>query len=94
MSIKLHRCSFTFVHYKSHCYEVQHALDVQGIDYQIVKQPFLPRSRRKDVERLSGQRLLPVIEFEDGSTYREESVDMAATITSGQLDRKRATAAS
>jgi len=38
---------------------------------------------------LSGQRLLPVIEFEDGSAYREESADMAATIRSGRLDTKR-----
>ncbi|PZR67970.1 MAG: hypothetical protein DLM63_05215 [Solirubrobacterales bacterium] len=94
MSIKLHRCPFTFVHYRSHCYEVQQALDQQGIDYDVVKQPFLPRSRRKDVERLSGQRLLPVIEFEDGSVYREESAEMAATIMSGRLDAKRAAATS
>jgi hypothetical protein len=33
--------------------------------------------------------LLPVIEFEDGSAYREESADMAAAIRSGQLDTKR-----
>jgi len=44
----------------------------------------MPRSRRKNVERLSGQRLLPVIEFEDGSAYREESADMTAT--SGRAD--------
>ena len=51
MSIKLHRCRFTFVHSDmSQCYK---------------------GSRRKDVERLSGQRLLPVIEFEDGSVYRD-----------------------
>ena len=51
----------------------------------------LPRSRRKDVERLSGQRLLPVIEFEDGSVYREESADMAATISAGKLESKHGT---
>jgi glutathione S-transferase len=90
MSIKLHRCPLTFVHSGiDHCYPVQKALDDQGIDYEIVKEPVLPRSRRKDVERLSGQRLLPVIEFEDGSVYREESADMAAAIRAGQLDSKR-----
>jgi len=31
-----------------------------------------------------------VIEFEDGTVYREESKDMAATIKSGQLEAKRA----
>jgi glutathione S-transferase len=80
----------TFVHSSiDHCYPVQKALDDQGIDYEIVKEPVLPRSRRKDVERLSGQRLLPVIEFEDGSVYREESADMATAIRAGQLDSKR-----
>jgi glutaredoxin len=91
MAIKLHRCAFTFIHSdKDHCYPVQNALDEQDINYEVVKQPLLPRSRRKGVERLTGQRLLPVIEFEDGSVYREESADMAATIRAGLLDSKRA----
>jgi glutaredoxin len=91
MAVKLHRCPFTFVHSGiDHCYRVQEALDAQGIHYEVVKEPALPRSRRKDLERLSGQRLLPVIEFEDGSVYRAESDDMAATIRAGLLDSKRA----
>jgi glutaredoxin len=91
MAVKLHRCAFTFIHAeKDRCYVVQKALDEQGIDYEVVKQPLVPKSRRKEVERLSGQRLLPVIEFEDGSVYREESVNMAATIRAGLLDSKRA----
>jgi hypothetical protein len=32
-----------------------------------------------------------VIEFEDGSAYREESKDMEATIREGRLDEKRST---
>jgi hypothetical protein len=93
MSIKLHRCRFTFLrsdHFE--CARVQNALDEQGIEYELVKEPYLPRSRRKNVERISSQRLLPVIEFEDGSVYREESADMAATIRRGQLEAKRAAA--
>ena len=94
MPLKLHRCPFTFLHSDlDHCFRVQRALDEQGIEYEVVKEPSLPRSRRKDVERLSGQRLLPVIEFEDGAVYREESADMAATISAGQLESKRGTAA-
>jgi len=94
MSVKLHRCPFTFLHSDlDHCFKVQKALDEQGIEYEVVKEPSLPRSRRKDVERLSGQRLLPVIEFDDGAVYREESADMAATISAGQLDSKRGAAA-
>jgi glutaredoxin len=85
-SVKLHRCAFTFVHNDlDHCWKVQKALDDQGVEYEIVKEPGLPRSRRKDVIRMSGQKMLPVIEFEDGSAYRAESKDMAATINAGKL---------
>jgi len=45
--------------------------------------------RRADLERLSGQKLYPVVEFENGSIYREESKDMAATIRAGRLDETR-----
>ena len=84
--VKLHRCPFTFIHSDlDSCWKVQKALDDQGIDYEIVKEPSLPRSRRKDLEKLSGQRMLPVIEFEDGSAYRAESSDMATRIRDGRL---------
>ena len=84
--VKLHRCPFTFIkHDMDSCWKVQRALEEQGIEYEVVKEPGLPRSRRKDVERLSGQRMLPVIEFEDGTAYRAESDDMAAKIRAGQL---------
>jgi hypothetical protein len=84
--VKLHRCPFTFVHHNiDSCWKVQKALDEQGIDYEIVKEPTFPRGRRKDVERLTGQTWLPVIEFEDGSAYRAESAEMAATINAGRL---------
>ena len=41
--------------------------------------------KRHDIEKLSGQTKYPVIEFEDGSVYREESKDMAETIMAGKL---------
>jgi glutathione S-transferase len=71
------------------CWKVQKALDEAGIAYEVVKGPGR-RSNRDELERLSGQRKYPVIEFEDGSAYREESKDMAATIAGGRLDEKRA----
>jgi hypothetical protein len=84
--VTLHRCPFTFVHNNmDSCWKVQKALDDQGIEYDIVKAPLYPRGRRKEVERLSGQTWLPVIEFEDGSAYRAESKDMAAEINAGRL---------
>ena len=88
-TVKLHRCSLTFIHNDlDHCWKVQKALDDQGIDYEIVKEPGMPRSRRKDVIELSGQKMLPVIEFEDGSAYRAESKEMAQTIGAGKLFEK------
>jgi glutathione S-transferase len=66
------------------CWRVQKALNEQGIEYEVVQEP-LSRSNRKEVERLSGQRLLPVIEFEDGSAYRDSSRNMAARIREGRL---------
>jgi len=43
------------------------------------------RGKRDQLEQLSGQRKCPVIEFEDGTIYREESKDMAARIKAGKL---------
>ena len=90
MAVKLHRCSNMWVKIGGHpCWKIQKALDDAGISYQVVKGPVLRRNR-DELEQLSGQRLYPVIEFEDGSLYREPSKDMAATIASGALDSKRA----
>ncbi len=86
MAVKLHRCSTPWK--AGPCWRVQNALDAQGIDYEIVKGPLRPAGRA-DVQRLSGQKLYPVIEFEDGSSYREESKAMAATIRAGKLDERR-----
>jgi hypothetical protein len=89
MAMKLHRCSNIWVKVSGHpCWKVQKALDDAGIEYEVVKGPLF-KSKRDDLEKLSGQRRYPVIEFEDGSTYREESKDMAATIAAGKLDEKR-----
>jgi glutaredoxin len=93
MALKLHRCSNTWVKVKGHpCWRVQKALDDQGIDYEIVKGP-LRRGKRDEIERMSGQRQYPVIQFEDGSVYREESKQMAETIRAGKLDEKRGASA-
>jgi glutathione S-transferase len=82
--IKLHRCSWTFLHTDMDaCWKVQRALDEQGVEYEVVKHGF-GKGKRPEVERLSGQQKLPVIEFEDGSAYRAESDDMAARVRSGE----------
>ena len=93
MAVKLHRCSNLWVKLAGHpCWRVQKALDEQGIEYEIVKGPW-PKGQRDDLERLSGQRKYPVIEFEDGTTLREESKDMAKRIREGRLREGRESAA-
>ncbi len=89
MGVKLHRCSTPWKF--GPCWRVQKALDERGIDYEIVRGPLRP-GKRADLRRLSGQQLYPVVEFENGPIYREESRDMAATIRAGKLDEKRAAA--
>jgi glutathione S-transferase len=66
------------------CWKVQKALDEKGVEYELVKGP-LRRGKRDEIERLSGQRKYPVIEFEDGTGYRDESKAMAEKIAAGEL---------
>ena len=84
--VKLHRCPFTFLHTDvDACWKVQRALDEQGIEYEVVKEPAYPRSRRQDVIKATGPQRLPTIEFEDGTHYRAESDDMAKRVREGKL---------
>jgi glutaredoxin len=88
MVVKFHRCPLTWLKVPFHsCHRVQKALDAAGIEYDEVIAP-VARPKREEVKRLTGQEKLPVIEFADGSAYREESKDMAATIAAGQLFEK------
>ena len=85
MAIKLHRCSLMWFKAGFHpCWRVQSALDDQDVEYEVITGP-LRRGKREDVKRLSGQAAYPVIEFEDGSAYREESGEMAERIRAGKL---------
>jgi glutathione S-transferase len=83
--VKLHRCSWTFLHTNlDACWRVQRALNEQGIEYEIVRHGF-GKGPRPEVQALSGQKWLPVIEFEDGHAYRAESAEMVARVRAGQL---------
>jgi hypothetical protein len=85
MAVKLHRCSNLWIKITAHpCWKVQKALDAAGVDYEIVPGP-VRRSKRDALVRLSGQRLYPVIEYDDGTIYRDESKAMAEKIRSGRL---------
>jgi len=84
MAVKLHRCSITWIKGRHPCWHVQKALDEAGVAYELVKHPPL-RARRKEYERLTGQRKLPAIELEDGRIIREESAALAEKVKSGTL---------
>ena len=86
MAVKLHRCPVMWPKTAKHpCYNVQMALDEARVEYEIVKEPLLPRGRRKDVIEHTGQSHLPAIELEDGTWYREQSADMAEAIRTGKF---------
>jgi glutathione S-transferase len=84
MTIKLHRCSATFVKIGGHpCWRAQKALDDAGIEYELVLHSGL-RFRRPEVVEMTGQRKVPFVEFEDGSILRESS-EIAARARAGTL---------
>jgi len=90
MAVKLHRCPTMWLKIGAHpCWRVQKTLDEAGVEYEVVKGP-LRRGQREDLEQLSGQRLYPVIEFEDGTIYRAQSKEMAERIGAGKLFEKEA----
>jgi hypothetical protein len=90
MAVKLHRCSVTFLKTRGHgCWQVEKALQDAAVDYERVTRLGLPRSRRSDIIAGTGQALMPAIELEDGTWYREESVTMAARIRAGRLFEHR-----
>src|SRR3954469_25728959 len=85
MAVRLHRCSNQWLKLSGHpCWRVQKALDDAGVEYELVPGP-VRRSKRDDLERLSGQRVYPVLELEDGTVYKADSKEMAERIRSGQL---------
>jgi glutathione S-transferase len=85
MAVKLHRCSTMWVKGPHPCWQVQKALDREGIEYELVRHPSFPRGRRKDLIALTGQKLLPAIELEDGRVIREDSGALVQRIRDGQL---------
>jgi glutathione S-transferase len=85
MAVKLHRCSTMWIKGPHPCWQVQQALEQTGVDYEVVKHPAFPRGRRKEYIALTGQKLFPAIELEDGRVIREESKDMIARMREGRL---------
>ena len=83
--VVLHRCPVTILRGEWHgCHAVQKALEEQGIEHEVRKAP-LRKGSRSEVQAVSGQPVVPTIEFADGSGYREEGKVMAAEIRAGRL---------
>ena len=83
--VTLHCCNFMWIKGPHPCAKVRKALDEAGVPYELVHHSKL-RSRRDDLRARTGESVVPVIEFADGRSYREESTDMAARIAAGKLD--------
>jgi glutathione S-transferase len=84
MAIKFHRCSSTWVKLGGHpCWRAQKALDEAGVQYELVLHSGL-RFRRPEVVAQTGQRKVPYIEFEDGTTLLE-STEIASRAQNGTL---------
>jgi glutathione S-transferase len=73
MIIKLHRCSGTAIKGPHPCWIAQSALDEAGIEYELIKHSAL-RPLRSDVKAMTGQKKMPLIEFEDGTFLRDSKV--------------------
>jgi Glutathione S-transferase, N-terminal domain len=84
VAVRLHRCSTTWIKGPHPCWKVQKALDQAGVEYEVVKHP-VRRSKRDEYVALTGQRLYPAVELEDGRVIREESKDLVARISEGRL---------
>jgi hypothetical protein len=80
--LTLHRCGMPWKF--GPCRRVQKALDDQGIPYKVVAGPWRPNNRTAVFEG-TGQPLYPVIRYADANWYREESKEMARTISEGRL---------
>ena len=85
MRVILHRCGTPWRF--GPCWRVQKALDDEGVRYEVVAGLWRFKNRTVVLEG-TGQSLYPAIRFENGSWYREESKEMARTISEGRLREK------
>jgi hypothetical protein len=83
MTLKLHRCSGTVIKGPHPCWVAQKALDDAGVQYELVKHATI-RPLRGDLKQLTGQRKLPLVEFEDG-TFLRDSKTIAGRAADGTL---------
>ena len=84
MAVKLYRCSNTWIKGPHPCWQVQKALDQAGVDYELVLGP-VRRGKREHMVELTGQRVYPAIQREDGTVVKKESKELVAMIKAGEF---------
>ena len=84
MAVKLYRCSNTWIKGPHPCWQVQKALDQAGVDYELVLGP-VRRGKREQMVELTGQRVYPAIQREDGTVLKKESKELVAMIKAGEF---------
>ena len=84
MAVKLYRCSNTWIKGPHPCWQVQKALDQAGVDYELVLGP-VRRGKREHMVELTGQRVYPAIQREDGTVVKKESKELVAMIQGGEF---------
>ena len=84
MAVKLYRCSNTWIKGPHPCWQVQKALDQAGVDYELVLGP-VRRGKREQMVELTGQRVYPAIQREDGTVVKKESKELVAMIQGGEF---------
>jgi hypothetical protein len=85
VTVKLHRDRVPLKVDAHPCWRVEKALIDEGVEYEVVYEPSLPRSRRKRVIAATGQSLLPAIELPDGRWLSDGSAALAERIRAGRL---------
>jgi hypothetical protein len=84
MAVKLYRCSNTWIKGPHPCWQVQKALDQARVDYELVLGP-VRRGKREHMVELTGQRVYPAIQREDGTVVKKESKELVAMIKAGEF---------
>lgn len=84
MTVKLHRCPLGFVKGPHPCWQVQKALEEEGVPHEVVRGPLL-RGRRAELSEQTGQNLFPAIEREDGTWVKRDSAELVEMIRAGEF---------
>jgi hypothetical protein len=84
MAVKLYRCSTTWLKGPHPCWQVQKALDQADVEYELVLGP-VRRGKRDQMMELTGQRMYPAIQREDGTVVKKQSKELIAMIKNGEF---------